>query len=231
MQNEIKKPNSFLHYSEIFRACYEYAIGLIYLTKSQQINALSQKTVLVVPGLLSGDIYTFILRKYLQKKGYNALGWGLGINLGRKKSLEILTNKIENLSKTKNQKIILIGWSMGGIFAREVAKSIPNSIEKIILLAAPFANLDAPNHARNVYDFFNRNEPIDNDFKSQIPKPANLLTYSFFSKSDGMVPWQVCMEKEIDLHINIEVNSSHFGMGANPKVLQKIDWALSHPSN
>lgn len=227
MQTEIQKPTYFLHYTEIFRACYEYTLCTFYLIKTHQKNTISQKTILIIPGLLSGDIYTFLLRKFLQKKGYNAIGWGLGINLGRKKTLEQLTLKIENLSKKQNNKIILIGWSMGGIFAREVAKSIPNSIEKIILLSAPFANLEAPNHARNVYDFFNRNEPIDLPFLAQIPKPAPIPTFALFSKTDGMVPWQVCMEKETDIHKNIEVNSSHFGMAANPNILRKIDWVLT----
>lgn len=227
MQNEIKKPSYFLYFTEIFRACYEYTKGIFFLSNTARKNKDFQQTIIIIPGLLSGDVYTFLLRKFLQKKGYNAIGWGLGINLGRKKSLEQLTLKIENLSKKKNQKIILIGWSMGGIFAREVAKSIPNSIEKIILLAAPFADLEAPNHARNVYDFLNRKEPIDSNFLAQITKPAQIPTFAIFSKIDGMVPWQVCMEKESDIHKNIEVKSSHFGMGANPNVLQKIDWALN----
>ncbi len=181
---EIKKPTNFLYFTEIFRAIYQYFQGFIFLIKTKKNLNKSQETIVIIPGLLSGDLYTYFFKKFLQKQGYNAIGWGIGLNLGRKKSLEILIKKIEKIALEKQEKIILIGWSMGGIFAREVAKTLPNSIEKLFILAGPFANLEAPNNARKIYDFLNKNEPIDPSFLAQIPKPAPVETYAFYSKTE-----------------------------------------------
>jgi pimeloyl-ACP methyl ester carboxylesterase len=222
MPNEIKKPSYYLHFTEILRAIYENLKGFYYLNTIQFENIGKGKTIIVVPGLLSTDWYTTFLRKYLNKIGFKAYGWGLGRNLGRTDSLKLLTEKVAKVSENENQKIILIGWSMGGIFAREVAKSIPNAIEKVITIGSPFANLEAPNHARWVFDLLNYSEPIDQAFIDQIPIPTSVPTTALFSKIDGIVPWQACMEIEDSNHKNIEISSSHFGMGGNPNVLKVV---------
>lgn len=226
MQNEIKKPSYFLHFTEIIRAIYENIKGLYFLKTTKFENIGKGKTIIVVPGLLSTDWYTTYLRKYLNKIGFRAYGWGLGRNLGRTDSLKILIEKVEKIAFESNEKIILIGWSMGGIFAREVSKAIPNSIEKIITIGSPFANLEAPNHARWVFDLLNFSEPTDQTFIDQIPLPAQIPTTALYSKLDGIVPWQACMEIEDETHKNIEVSSSHFGMGGNPNVLKVVGEVL-----
>ena len=226
MQNEIKKPSYFLHFTELIRAIYENIKGLYFLKTTKFENIGKGKTIIVVPGLLSTDWYTTYLRKYLNKIGFRAYGWGLGRNLGRTDSLKILIEKVEKIAFESNEKIILIGWSMGGIFAREVGKAIPNSIEKIITIGSPFANLEAPNHARWVFDLLNLSEPTDQTFIDQIPLPAQIPTTALYSKLDGIVPWQACMEIEDESHKNIEVSSSHFGMGGNPNVLKVVGEVL-----
>jgi pimeloyl-ACP methyl ester carboxylesterase len=222
MPNEIKKPSIFLHLTELIRAIYENIKGNLYISSIPKQNFGKNRLILVIPGLLSTDWYTTFLRKYLNKIGFRAFGWGLGRNLGRQQSITLLNEKVLNLQKQYDQKIIIIGWSMGGIFAREVGKAIPDSIEKIITIGSPFANLEAPNHARWVYDLLNSNEPIDQQFINQVPVPASMPTFALYSKLDGMVPWQACMEIEDVNHKNIEVASSHFGMGGNPNVLKAV---------
>lgn len=223
MQNEIKKPSQLLHLTELFRAIYENIKGLFYIKKTQKSNFGQGKYVMVIPGLLSTDWYTTFLRMFLVKIGFNATGWGMGRNLGRLDSLKILIQKVENFEKEKDQKVILIGWSMGGIFAREVAKSIPNSIEKVITIGSPFGDLNAPNYAKWVYELLNDPKDIDHTFVAQVATPALVPTVALYSKMDGMVPWQTCLEHVEDAtHKNIEVVSSHFGMGGNPNVMKII---------
>lgn len=223
MPNDIKKPSQLLHLSEIFRAIYENILGIMYLWSTPKSDYGQGRVVVVVPGLLSADFYTTLLRKYLNKIGFKASGWGLGVNLGRTQSLNLLIDKIHKLSSLQNQKIILIGWSLGGIFAREVAKVIPNSIEKVITLGSPFGDLDAPNHARWVYDLLNDPKDVDHAFVANIATQAPVPTIALYSKLDGMVPWQACLEHlEDSTHKNVEIKSSHFGMGGNPLVLKAI---------
>lgn len=220
---EIKKPSQFLHLTEIFRAIYENIKGLFYISKIPKSNFGRGKYVMVVPGLLSTDWYTTNMRKFLTKIGFYATGWGMGRNLGRLDSLKLLIERVENIQKERGEKIILIGWSMGGIFAREVAKAIPNSIEKVITVGSPFGDLHAPNHAKWVYDLLNHPDDVDQAFVDQVASPAPVPTVALYSKVDGMVPWQACREhKEDATHKNIEVVSSHFGMGGNVNVMKTI---------
>jgi PGAP1-like protein len=221
--SNIKKPSWTLHFSELFRAILETIRGMFFLFQTPKSDIGKGQTIVVIPGLVSSDISTYVLRKYLIKLGYNAMGWEMGHNLGRLESLPPLIEKVGNLSKNQNQKIILIGWSMGGIFAREVAKAIPGNINKVITIGSPFGNVNAPNHAKWVYDLLNDEKDLDHHIVNQIHMPAPVPTTALYSKVDGMVPWQACMEhEENENYKNIEINSSHFGMGANPNVMKVV---------
>lgn len=227
MNKPIKKPSWWLHLTEIFRATIETFRGYWYVRQRPFKNLGKGVPVMVVPGLLSTDWATTILRKDLAKLGFNVHGWEMGMNLGRMESLAALTEKVRLLHKATGQKIILIGWSMGGIFSREVAKQIPDCIEELITIGSPFANVNAPNHAKWVFDLLNDTNQIDEEFTRQLPKPAAVKTTCLYSKRDGIVPWQACIEPtEDELHTNIEVKSSHFGMGANPNVVRMVEKCL-----
>ena len=220
---EKKKTSNFLHLTEIFRAIYETILGIFFLLITPKSNIGKGQVVIVVPGLLSSNLATIILRKYLNKIGFKAFGWKSGINLGRLESLSIIINHVEEAASHHNQKVILVGWSMGGIFVREVAKNQPNLIKKVITIGSPFADITAPNHAKWAYNLFNDESTIDQNIVSQIHVPAPVPTVALYSKTDGMVPWEACMEiQESETHKNIEISSSHFGMGANPNVLKVV---------
>jgi pimeloyl-ACP methyl ester carboxylesterase len=232
MTETIKKPSLVYHLLEIFRAMIELVNGLIFLRKYQFKKIGNNEKIIVVPGLLSTDFATTLLRKFLNKSGFDVAGWDLGMNLGRVDSLNSLISKIEKLSKDSNQKIILIGWSMGGIFAREVAKKIPDSVARVITVGSPFANVNAPNWAKFFFDLLNKNQPIDVEFMNQLPNPAPMRTLALHSKSDGIVPWEACRENIVDeLHENKEIHSCHFGMGMNSEVMLAIEEELSKHEN
>jgi predicted alpha/beta hydrolase family esterase len=218
-----KKPSVFLHLTESFRAIYETVRGIFFLIKTPKSDLGQGQVVIVVPGLLSSNFATKILRKYLNKIGFKAFGWQSGINLGRLESLAVIIKQVENTTNQYNQKVILIGWSMGGIFVREVAKDQPHHIKKVVTIGSPFADVNAPNHAKWAYNLFNKASTIDQNIVNQIHLPAPVQTIALYSKMDGMVPWEACMELEEDeMHKNIEISSSHFGMGANPNVLKVV---------
>lgn len=228
MNETIKKPSWLLHFTEVFRAIIETFRGYFYVKRKPFENVGNGIPVMVVPGLLSTDWATTLLRKYLGKLGFNVSGWEMGMNLGRMESLEALKEKVRLLHKSSGQKIILIGWSMGGIFSREVAKQMPECVRQLITIGSPFANVNAPNHAKWIFDLLNNRNKIDEEFTRQLPQPASVKTLCLYSKRDGIVPWQACMElNEDELHRNEEVKSSHFGMGANPNVLRAVERCVS----
>lgn len=161
--------------------------------------------VLVLPGLMADDWSTAPLRWFLQERGYSASGWEQGTNLGYEPGrIERLKQRVLELKGRYQRKIRLIGWSMGGIYARQLARELPDDIRQIILLGSPFA-------------------------AHQTHRPPPVPTTAIYSKSDGVVPWQVCMEPQPGEQVeNIEiVGASHCGLGHHPAVLWCIANRLS----
>ncbi len=227
MEEGLMKPSWFLHLTEIIRAIFETLKGYFFVKNTSQKSIGNGRVVVVLPGLLSTDTSTKILRKYLQKLGFTVYGWEMGRNLGRMEMLPVLAEKIADLSGRHNQKLILIGWSMGGIFAREIAKLKLENIEKIITLGSPFADVYAPNHARWIFDLLNDTKDLIPEIVEQLAVPPMQATVAFYSKKDGIVPWKACMDlPETILHQNIEITSSHFAMGANAMVLKALQVVL-----
>lgn len=219
----IKKPSWILNLTEGIRATFEIIKCLFFLLFYRYPKQRNNKPVLVVPGLLTSDISTYLMRRFIQKHGHTAYGWTLGRNLGNIDGLKVLSNILEQLYQTHQQKVTLIGWSLGGIYVRELAKEKPHLVDQIITMGSPFAAPDAPNHALWVYNFFNKSQKIDPVWWAQLPSPAPVRTTAIYSKFDGIVPWQACMEKiEDDTHRNVQVSGSHFGFPFNVVVLKTI---------
>ena len=223
MEEPIKKPSLFLHLTEIFRAIYQTIFGFLFVKKTTQKALRNDKVLMVIPGLLTTDLSTTLLRRFLQKLGYQVYGWEMGRNLGRINDLGPLAEKVEFLSKKHGSKITLIGWSMGGIFARELAKLKPDSVERVITMGSPFANVYAPNHAKWIFDLLNDSKDLVPEIVDQLAVPPIQPTVALYSLSDGIVPWQACMDTPAtDLHRNFEIKSCHFAMGSNASVLKLV---------
>src|SRR6185436_1135687 len=108
--------------------------------------------VLVLPGLGASDRSTGPLRTFLKDRGYDAHGWSMGRNVGpRKGQREALADLVRTLREKSKRKVSLIGWSLGGIYAREIAKRIPENVRLVVTLGSPFANPGATT-VRRIYE-------------------------------------------------------------------------------
>jgi hypothetical protein len=223
MNQTIKRPSWILHLTEIIRAIFQGIKAYFFMRSYDFKNVGKDQPVIVVPGLMGTDLSTKMLRGFLSKMGYRVYGWEMGRNLGKFDDLTPLTQKVKDLHSKTGQKVILIGWSMGGIFVREVGKLAPDSVKQLITIGSPFGYIHAPNNAKWVFDLLNKGRKEMPEFEDQIHVPANLPTLAIYSKSDGIVPWEACMERvEDELHRNLEVVSSHFGMGSNKDVFKVV---------
>ena len=182
--------------------------------------------VLVIPGFMASDISTAPIRRLLSHLGYDVHGWELGRNLAYLKDLEKLSQKIDQLYKSQQKPISLIGWSLGGVYARELAKERPEQIRQVIAMASPFGGIREDNNANWLYDFIHGSNGVDKvapEWLADLPNPAPVPSTAFYSKQDGIVSWKVCMEKVEDKwHQNIELDTSHIGMGVSPEALTII---------
>ena len=186
--------------------------------------------VLVLPGLGANDLSTLPLRRFLKRLGYQAHGWHQGFNLGpRDGVLDGLTRRLSDLAAQHGQPLSLIGWSLGGIYARELAKAAPTLARSVITLGTPFAGHPHATNAWRFYELVSRQRAHDPEQLRQIRQAPACPTTSIYSKSDGIVAWQCSLNDGAGHTENIEVGASHIGMGLNPLVLYAVADRLAQP--
>ena len=186
--------------------------------------------VIVFPGLAAGDFSTVPLRNYLAGQGYDTYGWELGLNFGpRAGVIEKGIERVQRICKSSGRKVSLIGWSLGGIYAREFAKAVPDAVRSVITLGTPFAGDPKATNAWRLYEFASGHKigapNLLNHLKAAPPVP----TTSIFSRTDGVVAWPLSLQHESRLAENIEVVASHIGLGMNPAALHAVADRLSQP--
>jgi pimeloyl-ACP methyl ester carboxylesterase len=187
--------------------------------------------VLVLPGLLAGDFSTAPLRRFLRDLCYDARGWKLGLNMGPTPELrERLDARLLHLANRHGRKVSLVGWSLGGIYARELARARPERVRLVITLGTPFRDISATRAARLV-SIRPGGRPLHDahELRAYLRQPLPVPTTSIYSRSDGIVHWQSCLEVAGPQRENVEVSCSHTGMGFHSEVLAVIADRLALP--
>ena len=188
--------------------------------------------VLVLPGFTAGDESTHALRRFLTDRGYSAHPWLLGRNLGPGEGMrERLGQRVDELHTRHGRKLSIVGWSLGGVYARELAKRMPGHVRQVVTLGSPFAAVDRPTNASELFSWFREPEvPEDVAARaSALRTPPDQPSTAIYSRTDGVVHWSSCLEPETDHTENIEVPGSHCGLGVNPLVLYALADRLSQP--
>jgi pimeloyl-ACP methyl ester carboxylesterase len=189
--------------------------------------------VIVFPGFVSSDNATKPLRNLLTDLGYQTHGWGLGMNVlfGHEVEEEMIALVREVAEKT-GKKVSLVGWSLGGLYAREVAKVCAEHVRSVISLGSPISGKPEHSHAHGLFKAFN-GEPSDIDYTRyfQLQHAPPVPTTSIFSHSDGVVAWEGSLQKETDTTESIVVPASHLGMGVNPLVMFLLADRLAQPQD
>lgn len=188
--------------------------------------------VLVLPGLVTSDRSTVPLRTFLKSKGYAAYGWDQGRNYGPLPGVERkMVERVEQLFDKHGRKVSLVGWSLGGIYARQLAKVMPDKVRLVVTLGSPFNGDARATNAWRLYEFTsghrvaNKEEHIGGSLSDSPPVP----TTAIYSRSDGICAWQTCMENELPHTENIEVEGSHCGLGHHPAAVFAIADRLAQP--
>lgn len=191
--------------------------------------------VLVVPGFLHGDSSTVVLRAYLRWLNYAVSGWNLGTNLGSAESVvNGLRTRVASMAESSGEKVTIIGWSLGGLYAHELARRAPGSVRQVVTLGSPIRM--GGRRGRTASAAF--------DGLARLHLAAPLLARpwreagslrvpatSVYSRSDGMVPWQACHLSKGKHRENIEVVGSHLGLGHHPAVLHLLADRLAQPEH
>lgn len=189
--------------------------------------------VLVFPGLLASDASTLPLRAYLRWLGYHVRGWDLGRNRGPTGTvLAGLPRALSEHFRRTERPVSLIGWSLGGIYAREMARLHPRLVRQVITLGSPFAMRDSrQTHAHLPFQRLRHLHAPEEELPSweQRAQPVAVPSTAVYSRWDGIVAWRSCIEAESALHQNVEVRCSHLGFGVDPATLWLIADRLAAP--
>jgi len=159
------------------------------------------KPVLVIPSYTASDTLTTPLRLALRLLGYQPYGWGLGVNRGlQESSIDALVDRLDDLHRRHNEPLSVVGWSLGGVFGRHLARLRPTLVSQVITLGSPVRSFEA---------------------KRGWP-PPNAPTTSIYSKTDSVVAWADSVLDPGPARENVEVRSSHYGLAHNPSVIAVI---------
>jgi len=212
------------------RAFGEFSASLALMPLLHRTPRGDGHPVLVLPGLIASDTSTKLLRAFLAGRGYETHGWGLGRNMGLKEGLqEKMLRKGRRLHEQTGRKVSVIGWSLGGVYAREIAGELPDAVRTCIMLGSPIHGDPRSTNAWRIYEMASGQSVDDPDVQRPRPTLPPVPTTAIFSRSDGIVAWQCSVEPQTPTSESIEVHGSHCGLGAHPAVLYAIADRLAQP--
>ena len=192
--------------------------------------------VLVLPGFLTSDLSTTMLRQYLSDRGYRALPWRLGTNTGSADLVVRLMRQFQRLAHAYDEPVTLIGQSLGGVFARELARRFPDRVRQVISLGSPFGAMsDGSTNAvvARLFRIVSGDTPASLRAKvgqiDTVEPPPGVPCTAIYSRTDGVVHWRSCVERKTALTQNIEIIGSHSGMAFHPAVYAIINDRLRLP--
>src|ERR1700712_452634 len=231
----IAPPSAFLVLTELPRALAE--LGSLPLARPLLMKAQrgDGHPVLVLPGLSTTDRSTSLLRRYLSALGYDVHAWELGRNLGPKaigNQGEKLIARLEQIHAATGQKVTLVGHSLGGIIARQLSRRRPEMVRQIVTLGSPFAGDPRSTNVWKLYEYLCGHKVSDASTKAQLLEshnPPPVPSTAIYTKGDGIVAWQSCLEPETPTTENIEILGSHCGMCVNPIAMYAVADRLAQP--
>ena len=215
------------------------ARGLFELNASLLLSPLLMRApkgdghpVLALPGFLASDLSMAPMRRYLSELGYEAHAWRMGRNLGGLGRMrDSLRARLAEIHAASGRKVSVVGWSLGGVYARDLALWAPDMVRYVITLGSPFANDVRATNATRLYEALSGERVEDlAEAREAIAGDLPVPTSSIYSRADGVVNWRTCLLRPSDRAENIEVHlASHIGLGVNPAALWAVADRLAQP--
>jgi len=224
-EQRLRPPSLLLMLAET-RALFELNSSLLLSPLLLRAPKGDGHPVLALPGFLASDLSMAPMRRYLKELGYDTHAWNMGRNLGGVASKRAaLRDLLTGIHGQTGRKVSLIGWSLGGVYARDLALQMPDMVRSVITLGSPFANDIRATNATRLYEALSGEAVDDNPeirqaIAGDLPVPAT----SVYSRTDGIVNWHTSLLRPSKTAENIEVHfASHIGLGVNPAAL----WAVA----
>lgn len=192
--------------------------------------------VLFFPGFLTTDGYTSALRERVEEAGFKAYTWEGGFNLGfdEETAAHVAARLREVYAQNGGRKVSLVGYSLGGFYARELAREFPDMVRCVVTLGTPFGSMDDPSRASplpldKLIRFFSGTGAYEGhkDIGARSLTPPPVPTTSVYSRGDGVAEWEASLNPRARQAENVEVYGSHLGMTVNPLTIAVVIDRLS----
>lgn len=231
MTREISPPPSWLLLGEI-RGALEPARLLFRAPLLATLPRGDGSHVMLLPGYGASESSTTMLQGFLRLLGYRSSAWGLGRNTGNvAKLMPRVLDRVDELVAEHDADVHLLGWSLGGYIAREAARERPDKIRSVITMGSPVIGgpkytTVAGRYRRNGHDL----DEIERLVDARYAKPLATPVTAIFSKSDGIVAWEACIDRRSPGMEHVEVQTTHIGLGFCPEVYRIIAQRLARHS-
>ena len=184
---------------------------------------------MVFPGWGTSDLFMAPLRSALKSLGHRPHGWGFGKNRGDVENLlPSIEHSVSHLAANAETPITLIGWSLGGIFAREVARNRPDLVEQVITYATPVYG--GPKYTRGASTYSQEHlDRLEMRVTERNEIPLQMPVTCMYSEADAIVDWRACIDDFSPYANNIEVKSTHVGMTIDPDAWRSTAELLADP--
>ena len=215
----MKRPSIFRAIADPVRATGEFATSFGLMPFSRLLPHGDGHPVLVMPGFMGGDGSTRTLRQFLKTVGYQPHGWGLGRNIGpTEKVLDQLPRLLEEIATGVGAEVSLIGWSLGGVYARHLAAHAPEFARLVVTLGTPVRS--EVHNASNASPLFEALKATHVPGHPMLDggHPLHVPVTAVHTRSDGIVHWETCLIEDAINAENLRVRGSHIGLGFNPAV-------------
>lgn len=233
MSTAVSAPSLALLGLEPLRAAFDYARSQ--LASFEAAPAGDGHPVVVFPGLATNALATAPLREFCRAHGYATYDWGAGLNTGPRGDLDEwlapLAQRIETLAREHAAQVSLIGWSLGGLYARELAKKLPARVRQVITLGTPHRVASDPTNVGWLYELLS-GQPckVPAHVAKRLSEAPPVPTTAVYSRTDGVVAWQSCAVQRTARCEGVEVNdASHLGLVMHPKVFSIVADRLGQP--
>lgn len=215
------------------RAIYDAAAGLPVVALKKYLRQGDNHPVLVFPGFLASSRSTRPLRNFLADLGYRAHRWKLGYNMGYSYKLHYgMRDRVTELVERYGEKISLVGWSLGGVYARELAREMPDIVRQVVTMGSPFRGHPSSSNVYRIFNMFTEvpYDEMPHSFLQHMAHPPPVPTTALYTRGDGVVAWQSTVEISDRYDVeNIHVGGAHMGLGFNPRVLLVLADRLAQP--
>jgi pimeloyl-ACP methyl ester carboxylesterase len=186
--------------------------------------------VLIIPGFATNDAYMSSLHQAIGAVGHTTYGWDQGFNIGiDAQQAAALGQRLQRIYEDHGrQKISIVGYSLGGIYARELARLYPDMVESVITLGSPFGMQDA--RLSETYRAFHGNTPADTNIHAALLEPPPVPTTSLYALADDIVPWENSLNPAAPQAENLPIQPGHLRMPFDAAVARVIIDRLAEPA-